>query len=95
MGISSLGHPIEDFLQSQTEIWVIKKGKTTENIIFFLALWVENVCTLVEYGGAYRMCVFRAENGHGKPESSGQTEPAQNKHTQKAKIFGHIEKMEQ
>ncbi len=90
-----MGPPVEAFLHSQTEIRIIKKGKTTENIVFFLALWVENVCTLIEYGGAYRKCVFRAENGHGKPESSGQIEPAQNKHTHKAKIFGHIEKMEQ
>ncbi len=52
-----MGHPIEAFLLSQTEIWVIEKGKTTENIVFLLPLWVENVCTLVEYGGAYRMCV--------------------------------------
>ncbi len=64
-----MGPPVEAFLLSQTDIRVIKKGKTTENIVFFLALWVENVC-IVEYGGAYIMCVFRAENGHGKPESS-------------------------
>ncbi len=95
IGDFKLGTSIRGLFTEPNRKGVFKKGKTTEYIVFFLALWVENVCIQVEYGGAYRMCVFRAENGHGKPESSKQTEPAQNKHTHKTKIFVHIEKMEQ